>query len=194
MNTASSSGSGTPLSNTVTNSKEDLKGITTRSGNAYQGPTILNTSSPPKVVERKTKVKKDTVPPTNNGSTKDVQPLVVQVKIQVPNSELAVSPVVKPVEARVSAPKLNPKPSIPYPSRLHDQKLRDKANDQKEKIFQIFQDLNFNISFEVNAFIALEDDPTSPEVDHSYYDMKGDILLLEAFLNDDPSLPPPTQG
>nr|GFA47282.1 reverse transcriptase domain-containing protein [Tanacetum cinerariifolium] len=154
MNTASSSGSGTPLSNTVTNLKEDLKGITTRSGNAYQGPTIPTTSSPPKVVERKTKVTKDTVPPTNNGSTKDVQPLVVQVKIQVPNSELAVSPIVKPVEARVSAPKLNPKPSIPYPSRLHDQKLRNKANDQKEKIFQIFQDLNFNISF-VNALILM---------------------------------------
>ncbi|GJR55058.1 reverse transcriptase domain-containing protein [Tanacetum coccineum] len=47
---------------------------------------------------------------------------------------------------------------------------------------------------EVDTFLALEDDPTSPEVDHSYYDSKGGILLLEAFLNDDPSLPPPTQG
>ncbi|GJY03594.1 reverse transcriptase domain-containing protein [Tanacetum coccineum] len=47
---------------------------------------------------------------------------------------------------------------------------------------------------EVNAFLALEDDPISPEVDHSYYDSEGDIVLLEAFLNDDPSLPPPTQG
>ncbi|GJT83362.1 reverse transcriptase domain-containing protein [Tanacetum coccineum] len=47
---------------------------------------------------------------------------------------------------------------------------------------------------EVDAFLALEDDPTSPKVDHSYYDSEGDILLLEAFLNDDPSLPPPTQG
>nr|GEV21630.1 reverse transcriptase domain-containing protein [Tanacetum cinerariifolium] len=47
---------------------------------------------------------------------------------------------------------------------------------------------------EVDAFLALEDDPTSPEVDHSYFDTEGDILLLEAFLNDDPSLPPPTQG
>ncbi|GJR43737.1 reverse transcriptase domain-containing protein [Tanacetum coccineum] len=46
----------------------------------------------------------------------------------------------------------------------------------------------------VDAIPALEDDPTSPEVDHSYYDPEGDILLLEAFLNDDPSLPPPTQG
>nr|GEY11973.1 reverse transcriptase domain-containing protein [Tanacetum cinerariifolium] len=47
---------------------------------------------------------------------------------------------------------------------------------------------------EVDAFLSLEDDPTSREVDHSYYDPKGDILLLEAFLNDDPSLPPPNQG
>ncbi|GKC65423.1 reverse transcriptase domain-containing protein [Tanacetum coccineum] len=46
---------------------------------------------------------------------------------------------------------------------------------------------------EVDAFLALEDDPTSPEVDDSYYDPEGDILLLESFLNDDPS-PPPNQG
>ncbi|GJW38422.1 reverse transcriptase domain-containing protein [Tanacetum coccineum] len=46
---------------------------------------------------------------------------------------------------------------------------------------------------EVDAFLALEDDPTSPEVDDSYYDPEGDILLLESFINDDPS-PPPTQG
>ncbi|GJQ99936.1 hypothetical protein Tco_0522921 [Tanacetum coccineum] len=32
------------------------------------------------------------------------------------------------------------------------------------------------------------------DIDDSYYDPDGDILLLEAFLNDDPSLPPPTQG
>nr|GEX58455.1 reverse transcriptase domain-containing protein [Tanacetum cinerariifolium] len=51
MNTASSSGSGNLPSKTVTNPKEDLKGITTRSGNAYKGPTIPTTSSPPKVVE-----------------------------------------------------------------------------------------------------------------------------------------------
>nr|GFA26960.1 reverse transcriptase domain-containing protein [Tanacetum cinerariifolium] len=46
---------------------------------------------------------------------------------------------------------------------------------------------------EVDAFLALEDDPTLPEVDHYYFDPEGDILLLEAFLNDDPSLPPPNQ-
>nr|GEW85628.1 hypothetical protein [Tanacetum cinerariifolium] len=341
MNTTSSSGTRTLSSNTITNPKEDLKGITTRSGNAYQGPTILTTSSSlPQVVERETEVTKDTVPPTNNRSTKDVQP---------------------------SCSESNQKPSIPYPSRLHDQKLHDKTNDQKEKFFQIFKDLDFNISFadalilmpkfgptiktfltnkdklyelartplnehclavllkklpkklgdpgkflipcdfprmdeclalvdlgvsinlmplsvwkklslpeltptlmtielsdrsisrpianyydmmanridvidmaceeysqevfvfsdvitssnptscydliistssptltplgdsdflleEVDSFLTLKNDPTSPEVDHSYYDLEGDILLLKAFINDDPSLPPPTQG
>nr|GFB72347.1 reverse transcriptase domain-containing protein [Tanacetum cinerariifolium] len=47
---------------------------------------------------------------------------------------------------------------------------------------------------EIDAFLALEDDPTSAEVDQSYVDSEGDILLLEAFLNDDPSLPPPNHG
>nr|GEY50568.1 reverse transcriptase domain-containing protein [Tanacetum cinerariifolium] len=139
MNTASSSGWRTLPSNTITNPKEDFKGITTRSGNAYQGPTIPTAFSLPKVVEPKTEVTKDTMPPTNNESTKDVQPPVVHVENEIPNSE--------PVEAPVSAPKPNPKPLIPYPSRLHDQKLRNKANDQKEKFFKIFQDLDFNISF-----------------------------------------------
>nr|GEV34922.1 reverse transcriptase domain-containing protein [Tanacetum cinerariifolium] len=369
MNTTSSSGSGTLPSNTITNSKEDLK------------------------VERETEVTKDTVPPTNNGSTKDVQPPVVHVETLILNSEPVVAPIIEPVAAPVSALKPNQKPSISFLSRLHDQKLRDKANDQKEKFFQIFKDLDFNISFdalilmpkfgptiksslnnkhklyelartllnehcsvvllkklpeklgdpdkflipcdllvmdeclalddlgarkfhfladfivvdfdadprvpqilersflntrralidvfegeltlsvgkeaitfnldqtlrysanyndmtanridvidmayekysqevlgfsnvitsgnptpyydsivstssptltpyrdsdfileEIDAFLALEDDPTSPKVDHSYFDTEGDILLLKAFLNDDPSLPPPTHG
>ncbi|GJX86005.1 hypothetical protein Tco_0336779 [Tanacetum coccineum] len=59
--------------------------------------------------------------------------------------------------------------------------------------FTPFGDSDFLLE-EVDAFLALKDDPTSPEVDDSYYDPEGDILLLESFLNDDPSLPPPTQG
>nr|GEW40760.1 reverse transcriptase domain-containing protein [Tanacetum cinerariifolium] len=47
---------------------------------------------------------------------------------------------------------------------------------------------------EVDAFLALEDDPTSPKVNQSYFDFDRDILLLEAFLNDDPSIPPSNQG
>ncbi|GKA26970.1 hypothetical protein Tco_0713138 [Tanacetum coccineum] len=55
-----------------------------------------------------------------------------------------------------------------------------------------FGDSDFLLE-DVDAFLALEDDPTSPEVDDSYYDSEGDILLLESFLNEDPS-PPPNQG
>ncbi|GJY37252.1 hypothetical protein Tco_0422630 [Tanacetum coccineum] len=126
-NTASTSGSGSLPSNTIANPKSYLKAITTRSGVSYQGPTIPTTSSSsPKVVERKTEVTKDTVPPTNNGSTKDVQPSVVQP--QVPNY--------KPVVAPVSAPKPNSKPSIPYPSRLNDyiDMTKKETNNQIEKI------------------------------------------------------------
>nr|GEV65576.1 reverse transcriptase domain-containing protein [Tanacetum cinerariifolium] len=140
-------GSGTLPGNTITNPKEDLKGITTRSGIAYKGPTIPTTSSSPKVVECETEVTKDTVPHTNNESTKDIQPSVVQVETQIPNYEPVVGLVVEPVEAPVSTLKPNLKPSIPYPSRLNDQKLHEKDNDQMEKFFQIFQDLNFNIGF-----------------------------------------------
>ncbi|GJR42770.1 reverse transcriptase domain-containing protein [Tanacetum coccineum] len=41
---------------------------------------------------------------------------------------------------------------------------------------------------ETDAFLAIEDEPISPEIDDSYYDSKGDIRLLEEFLNDDLSL------
>nr|GFD12368.1 hypothetical protein [Tanacetum cinerariifolium] len=104
-------------------------GITTRSEITYKGPMIPTTFFPPKVVESETNVTKDTVPPTNNRSTKDVQPPVVQVETQVPNYEPVVAPVVEPVKAPVSALKPNPKSLISYPSRLNDQKLCEKADN-----------------------------------------------------------------
>nr|GEU78328.1 reverse transcriptase domain-containing protein [Tanacetum cinerariifolium] len=330
-------------------------------GVSYDGPQIPPPPSfLPKVVENKPEVTQDTVHPTNNRSTEDVQPQIVQSKSLILTSKPVNSPTIKPVISPVSAPRSNKRPSFPYPSRLQDQKLRDKANDQREKIFQIFKDLNFNVSFvdalilipkfgpsikslltnkdklcelartllnehcsvvlikkfpeklgdpgkflipcdfpgkaeclaladldarinltpfvhfdadprvslilgrsflktgkalndvdmtakridvidiaceeysqevlgfsyviasgnptpyydlivsttsltftlfgnsdffleEVDAFLALEDDPTSSEVDQTYLDPEGDIPLLEAFLNDDPSLPPPNQ-
>ncbi|GJS32826.1 reverse transcriptase domain-containing protein [Tanacetum coccineum] len=76
--------------------------------------------------------------PTNNGSTKDVEPPVVQVQPQVPNSEHVV--------IFVSTPMPNLKPTIPYPSRRNDERRREKANDQIEKFYEIFKDLSFEIS------------------------------------------------
>nr|GEV86652.1 reverse transcriptase domain-containing protein [Tanacetum cinerariifolium] len=138
-------GFGNSSGNTITNPKEDLKGITTRRGTAYPGPTIPTTSS--LVVEHETDATKDTVHPTNNRSTEDVQPPVVPTESPILTSKPVNSPIIEPVASLVSAPRPNQKPLIPYPSRFHDQKLRDKANDQQEKFFQIFKDLNFNISF-----------------------------------------------
>ncbi|GKE27221.1 reverse transcriptase domain-containing protein [Tanacetum coccineum] len=124
----STSGSGSLLSITIVNPRGDLKAITTQNGVAYDGPTIPPTSSPlPKEVERETEATKDTVQP----STENIQPPVVQDLI---------------LELEV-APKPKPKPSIPYPSRLNDQKLHEKANNQMLKFLQIFQRLHFDISF-----------------------------------------------
>nr|GEX07891.1 reverse transcriptase domain-containing protein [Tanacetum cinerariifolium] len=52
-----------------------------------------------------------------------------------------------------------------------------------------FGDSDFLLE-ETVAFLAIEDEPISPEIDDSYYDSEGDILLLEEFLNDDPSSSP----
>nr|GFB87281.1 reverse transcriptase domain-containing protein [Tanacetum cinerariifolium] len=46
---------------------------------------------------------------------------------------------------------------------------------------------------EVDAFLAVEDELTSSDYYQPYLNPEGDVLLLEAFLNDDPS-PPPYQG
>nr|GEU68571.1 reverse transcriptase domain-containing protein [Tanacetum cinerariifolium]GEX38509.1 reverse transcriptase domain-containing protein [Tanacetum cinerariifolium] len=319
MNSASSSGLGALPGNTITNPKEDLKGITTRSGTAYQGPKIPSTfSSLPQVVEHETEVKKDTVPPTNNGSTKDVQPLVVQVKNLILNSEPVVAPFIEPVVGPFSS---NIKTLLTNKEKLIElartsltehcsavllkklpEKLGDSGKflipcdflgmneclalsdlgasinlmplsvwnklslpelslrrltlrvgkeaitfnlDQTSRYSANYNDMTANridvidmayeeysqevLSFsdviasgnptpyyepifstsspiltpfgdsdflleEVDAFLALEDDPTSPEVDHSYFDTEGDILLREAFLNDDSLLPLPNQG
>nr|GFA54464.1 hypothetical protein [Tanacetum cinerariifolium] len=44
-----------------------------------------------------------------------------------------------------------------------------------------------------DAFIVIDDEPISPEIDATYYDLEGDILILEALLNSDPLPPFPNQ-
>nr|GEZ24325.1 reverse transcriptase domain-containing protein [Tanacetum cinerariifolium] len=46
---------------------------------------------------------------------------------------------------------------------------------------------------EADAFIAIDDEPISPEFDATYYDLEGDILILEALLNNDPEPSPSNQ-
>nr|GEV76229.1 reverse transcriptase domain-containing protein [Tanacetum cinerariifolium] len=139
------------------------------------GPTIPTNSSPP-VVERETEATKDTVHPTNNGSTKDVQPptrrALIDVFEEYSQEVLSFSDVI------VSG----------YPTPYYDLIVSTTS-----PTLTPFRNSDFLLE-EVDAFLALEDDPISPEVDQSYIDTEGDILLLEAFLNDDPSLPPLNQG
>ncbi|GJT15566.1 reverse transcriptase domain-containing protein [Tanacetum coccineum] len=122
--------SGTLPSNTIPNPKCEMKAITTRSGVAYEGPSIPTNPSPKKVVERETEETTDKEQTNFHGSTGHIQPPVNSI------------PILKPDVSKTS-----PKPNIPYPSRLNDQKLCEKASNQMEKIFQIFQDLHFDISF-----------------------------------------------
>nr|GEU36639.1 retrovirus-related Pol polyprotein from transposon opus [Tanacetum cinerariifolium] len=53
-----------------------------------------------------------------------------------------------------------------------------------------FGDSDFLLFEEADAFLDLEDDPDSPKINPFYYDLEGDILLLEFILNSKP-LPPP---
>nr|GEZ90088.1 reverse transcriptase domain-containing protein [Tanacetum cinerariifolium] len=119
--------------NTVTNPKEDLKGITTRSGVAYQGPTIPTQS---KVVKKGTEVTKDQVQTPSSQSTAPVQPPVIRSKTQTPVSE----PVVAPVSVLIP----NLKPFIPYPSRRDNERRRDQANEQIEKFYEIFKEMRMD--------------------------------------------------
>nr|GEX34369.1 reverse transcriptase domain-containing protein [Tanacetum cinerariifolium] len=306
-------GSGTLPGNTVTNPKEDLKGITTRSGVAYQGPTI---PTPYKVVKQGTEVTKDQVKTPSSQSTSHVQPPVTQSETPVSEpiaapclaladigasinlmplsmwKELALpelTPTYMTLErADRSASKpigiakdvlvkvgmfyfpadfvvvdFEPDPRVPLIlercflktghalidvqkgkltlrigneaitynldqtsiySANYDQMTANKIDVTDEACEEYFQevlgffdvtasgsptpsddpivsttyptltpfgDSGFLLFEEANAFLGLEDDSDSSELDPFYYDLEGDIQMLEAILNSDlaPSLP-----
>ncbi|GKA57464.1 reverse transcriptase domain-containing protein [Tanacetum coccineum] len=142
---AQASPSGTLPSNTIPNPKGEMKAITTRSGVAYEGPSIPTNPSPKKVVERETKETTDKEQTNFQGSIAQIPSPVIPISIpepDVPKTLPKITPISEP-----DIPKSLPKPNIPYPSRRDDQKSCDKASNQMEKIFQIFQDLRFDISF-----------------------------------------------
>ncbi|GKE12673.1 reverse transcriptase domain-containing protein [Tanacetum coccineum] len=64
-------------------------------------------------------------------STEKFQPPDVQP--QAPDSEPVIAP--------------KPKPDLPYPSRLNNQKLRERVYQQMMKFLQIFRSLHFDLSF-----------------------------------------------
>nr|GEZ18633.1 reverse transcriptase domain-containing protein [Tanacetum cinerariifolium] len=120
-NTASSSGSGILHSNTIANPIEELKGTTTRSGVAYQGPINY---TPSKVVKQGTEATKDQVQTPSSPNIAPVQPSVSQ--------------------SETPTPMPNVKSSIPYPSRRDNERRHDQANEQIEKFYKIFKDMRMD--------------------------------------------------
>nr|GEZ12231.1 hypothetical protein [Tanacetum cinerariifolium] len=233
MNTASSLSSGTLLRNTITNSKEELKGITTHSGTAYQRPTIPTTSSSlPLVVEHETEATKDTVHPTNNEITIDVQPpelartplnehcLAVLLKkfpkklgdpgkflipcdfsgmaecVALADLGASINLIPLSVWNKLSLPELTP---TLMTLELVDRSISRPigvAKDVYVKVRKFHFPADFIVvDFDVDPRVPLTLERYFLKTKRALIDVfKGDILLLEAFLNDDLSLPPPNQG
>nr|GEZ96775.1 reverse transcriptase domain-containing protein [Tanacetum cinerariifolium] len=108
----------------VPNPKGEMKAITTRSSLAYEGPSIPTNSPLDKVVERDTEETTDKEHSNCQGSIAHIQPPVVPILIPEPDVS-----------------KTQPKPNI-YPSRLNDQKLREKATNQMETIKSVWVVIN----------------------------------------------------
>nr|GFA77224.1 reverse transcriptase domain-containing protein [Tanacetum cinerariifolium] len=147
-------------SNTILNPKGEAKAITTRSGMSYKEPPI-----PPPGVDQQEPI--EVTMDTDLPSPEDIQPLLVQVEVQVD----------KPTEEpSVVIPKA--KANLPYPSRLQKEKLRENDDILAANDFYLEEIEN-----------CLNDDSNSAEIEDSEFDMERDIIILEALLNSDPEPP-----
>ncbi|GKB97106.1 reverse transcriptase domain-containing protein [Tanacetum coccineum] len=99
----------------------------TRSGVSYDGPPI-----PPPVVEKEPEVTKDTELP----STEDIQPPPLVHDLRKDKE-----PIKEPSFVQKT------KTSLPYPSRLNKQKIREKDDILASKFMEIFRNLHFELSF-----------------------------------------------
>nr|GEW27332.1 reverse transcriptase domain-containing protein [Tanacetum cinerariifolium] len=151
-----------------------MKAVTTRSGLAYEGPSIPTESPLEKVDEQNTEEILDKEHSNSSGSTAQVQTPVVPISIPKPDVS-----------------RTQPKPSIPYPSRLNDQKLREKATNQMEKFFQIFHDLYFDISFADALLLMLKFASTIKrmKICHVLADLGASINLMPLSIWKKVSLP-----
>nr|GFA91022.1 reverse transcriptase domain-containing protein [Tanacetum cinerariifolium] len=52
-----------------------------------------------------------------------------------------------------------------------------------------FNESDFLLMEEADTFIVIHDEPILSNIDATYYDPEGDIIILEALLNNDPELP-----
>ncbi|GJZ79072.1 hypothetical protein Tco_0643909 [Tanacetum coccineum] len=157
-------------SNTIPNPRNEAKAITTHSGVSYDGPPI-----PPPVVEKESEVTKDTELP----STEDIQPPPLKDDVIDAWSACEI----------YSQEVLGFSDSVAYnnPSPYYDPIVSTSS-----PTLTPFDESDFLLFEEADAFIAIDDEPVSPIFNATYYDPEGDILILEALLNND-LLPHPNQ-
>nr|GFC00659.1 hypothetical protein [Tanacetum cinerariifolium] len=173
-NKPSTSSSSSLPSNTILNPKGEAKAITTRSGMSYKEPPI----PPPGVNQQKpVEVTKDTEPQNSD----DIHPSTVHA--EVPKD----TPTEEPVKLRL--PTLNDMKMV---LELADRTISKPTGRRRMFSLSSLQNLtpfdasDFLLLEEADAFISIDDEPISSTIDATYYDPEGDILILEALLNNDP--------
>ncbi|GJS55352.1 reverse transcriptase domain-containing protein [Tanacetum coccineum] len=145
-NTASSSNSGTLPSQTVTNPREHLNLITTRSGKTCEGPStpLIPTpvvSTPLKEPEQNPETSMDKVQKPSLESTAQVPPLEVHDSIFIE----ILKPKAKKTVLEPNSPRPNSyQPKLPYPERM---KVRenDKPSAQHSRFLKMFKQLRLEI-------------------------------------------------
>ncbi|GJU52211.1 reverse transcriptase domain-containing protein [Tanacetum coccineum] len=133
MNTASTSGMGSLPSNTVANPKGELKAITTRSGLILDGPTV---PMPPPFINREEDERvEETLTDSEHGE--------YTIKVPPPLVQKAKPPSQRNFVIHQRDPRY---PHIPYPSRMNQEKQKEKDEVQIHKFWQMFKQLHINIS------------------------------------------------
>nr|GEY99872.1 reverse transcriptase domain-containing protein [Tanacetum cinerariifolium] len=168
--------------NTIPNPRNKAKAITIRSGISYDGPSI-----PPLVVEKEPEATKDMELP----STENIQPPLVQQSLTLKCGDT-------PSISYNNFESLN-KVDLNYATcEEYSQEVLgffdvvasgnptpyyDLIVSNSSPTLTPFDESDFLLHEEADAFIAINDEPISPEIDATYYDPEGDILILEALLD-----------
>ncbi|GJW08384.1 reverse transcriptase domain-containing protein [Tanacetum coccineum] len=197
------SSSSTLPSNTIPNPRNEAKAITTRSGVSYDGPPI-----PPPVVEKESEATKDTELP----STEDIQPpplVQEQTKDKEPIEEPSfVANKAKPNQPytletqqtkdsylRKEIQSFNPYKWVMPPPIFYNNLESLKKVDLIDVTCEIYSQevLGFSDSVAYNNPSPYHDPivstssstltPFDEKIDATYYDPEGDILILDALLN-----------
>nr|GEX83061.1 DNA-directed DNA polymerase [Tanacetum cinerariifolium] len=175
---------GSPPSDTVANPRGDVKAMTTRSGVAYEGPSILPTSSFLKEVVHEPEATKDKLPEKPGDPGKFLIPCdFLELEECLALAYLGASINLMPLSIwkKISLLELTPT----YSSTSGNPTPSDRIIVFSSPLFTPFKGSDFILE-EIETFLHTPDELFY--FDDDYYDTQGDILYLEKLLNEDPSL------